>query len=107
MPKTTKAKKQTKKSQNQDAQDEQGKPKLHVSDVVEAVTEFAILFRDQNNDPFIAPNGDGTKIYRIGGRNRDFRAWLGSFIRNKFNVVFSMGGIDSVAQALESIALDT
>lgn len=107
MPKTTKAKKQIKKSQNQDAQDEQGKPKLHDSDIVEAIAEFAILFRDQNNDPFIAPNGDGTKIYRIGGRNRDFRAWLGSFIRNRFHVVFSTGRIDNIAQSLESIALDT
>ncbi len=102
MAKTTKTKGQTKKSQ-----DEQGKKKLHDSDVVNAITEFAILFRDQHNDPFIAPNGDGTKIYRIGGRNRDFRAWLASFIRNKFHVVFPIGRIDNIAQELESIALDT
>lgn len=107
MSKATKAKEKTKKPQNQDSQSEQGKPKLRDSDVVEAITEFAILFRDQNNDPFIAPNGDGTKIYRIGGRNRDFRAWLSSFIRNRFHVVFSMKRIDNIAQALESIALDT
>ena len=107
MTKKTKTKKQTKKSQNQDPQDEQGKQKLHDSDIVNAITEFAILFRDQNNDPFIAPNGDGTKIYRIGGRNRDFRAWLGSFIRNRFHVVFPIGRIDNIAQSLESIALDT
>lgn len=106
MSKATKAKEKTKKPQNQDSQSEQGKSKIKYSEIIDAITKFAVLFRDQNNDPFIAPNGDGTKIYRIGGRNRDFRAWLTNFIYNEFSIVPAMKTIDTVAQMLESLALN-
>ncbi len=104
MSKKTKTNSKSKKSQEQNPPNEQ--ERLPNSVIVDAVTEFAILFRDQNNDPFIAPNGDGTIIYRISAKNRDFRAWLTNFIHSKFHIIPTLRRIDNVAQMLESIALN-
>ncbi len=84
------------------------KPKIPDYVVLSEIENRSIIFRDQNNDAFIAPNGDGTKIYRIGAKNREFRSWLANFLRREFHMTAPKANkLDAFSQALESIALDT
>lgn len=56
-----------------------------VGQIVEKiVTDKKIrLFVDQNKDPYIAPNGDGTKVYELD--SQDATDWLLGYVMDNFN----------------------
>ncbi|MBR2543047.1 hypothetical protein IKF03_00355 [Candidatus Saccharibacteria bacterium] len=57
----------------------------YVGQIVEKiVTDKKIrLFVDQNKDPYIAPNGDGTKVYELD--SQDATDWLLGYVMDNFN----------------------
>ena len=56
-----------------------------VSQVVEKIVsdKQTRLFVDQYKDPYIAPNGDGTKVYEL--ESKDASDWLLGYVMDKFN----------------------
>lgn len=59
--------------------------KSFVSQVVEKVVKDkrVRLFVDQYKDPYIAPNGDGTKVYEL--ESKDASDWLLGYVMDKFD----------------------
>lgn len=56
-----------------------------VSQVVSKITtdKRVRLFVDQYGDPYIAPNGDGTKVYNLD--SQEASDWLQGYVMDKFN----------------------
>jgi hypothetical protein len=82
------------------------KKSLSDNKIVKQILEDCVLFRDQNNDPFIAPNGDGTKVIRISTKAGEFRTWLVVFIRDNFHITPTGKRLDNISQMIEGLALD-
>lgn len=67
--------------------------------VVEAITKStAILFHDQYKEPFIAPDGNGSRIIKLS--TREFKHWLSSYCYKKFGSAPSTVTTGNVVQAL-------
>lgn len=70
--------------------------------VKEIVDSKAMLFHDQYNDAFIAPNGNGSLIMRIG--STDFKNWLSGKLWKDFAEVLSSTVMANVTLTLSGIA---
>lgn len=61
------------------------------------------LFHDQFKNPFIAPNGTGSKIMNL--RSREFKLWLGHLAWSKLGMIVHSSVNQTVASVLEGRAV--
>jgi hypothetical protein len=75
------------------------KPKFNSQEVIQAIIDSkAILFHDQYKEPYIAPEGDGSRIIRLS--TKEFKHWLSAFCFKEFGTALSTVTTGNVVQAL-------
>jgi len=73
--------------------------RLHAQDVINAIIESkAVLFHDQYKEPYIAPEGNGSRIIRLS--TKEFKHWLSAFCYKEFGKALSTVTAANVVQAL-------